>query len=137
MGSNRLSWIDDAWLWVKRLALQWAIWGFVLSTILSFSVVAVQLGADALNWLKTGTWGNARTIADVWPAMADYVAALKWVGVQRIGLWIIAKSVVWAYLAFGVVSFVICGFFVEVHDSFEQRWRWRRSAPRHHMSNEN
>jgi hypothetical protein len=119
--------IDDMWLGVKRLAAKAAIWAFALSTILAVGVVAIQFGADALNRLQTGTWGSAKTVAEVWPSMADSVAAIKWVGVQRIGLWVIAQSVVWAYLALGMVCFAICGFFMEVHDSLEQRSRWRHS----------
>ena len=85
------------------------------------SLVAVQLGEEALNWLKTGIWGSANTIAEVWPATADYVAGIEWAGVQHICMWVIVPSVIWAYIAFGVICFVICGLFVEVHDSLEQR----------------
>jgi hypothetical protein len=62
--------IDVAWLWAKRLAIKCAISGFALAAIFSFGVVAVQLGAEALNWLRTGIRGSAKTIAEVWPATA-------------------------------------------------------------------
>ena len=138
MRGHSLRWnINDTWLWVKRFAAKCAIFVFGLAAILAFGVVAVQFGADTLNWLKTGTWGSVKTIGGVWPAMAHFVAAIEWVGVQRIGLWVMAQSVVWAYLALGFICFVICGFYMEVHDSLEQRLRWRHSLEvRRQMSND-
>jgi hypothetical protein len=56
-----------------------------------------------------------------WPASANYVATITWVGVERIGLWAISQSVFWGYLALGAICFAICIFFEDVHDALEQR----------------
>jgi hypothetical protein len=105
---NPLRWnIGDTWLGIKRPAAKCTKLVFALAALLSFGVVAVQFGADALSWLKTGTWGSAKTIAEVWPAIANFVAGIEWIGVKRIGLWVIARSVVWAYIALGLVCFTI------------------------------
>jgi hypothetical protein len=72
---NSLRWnIGDTWLGIKRLAVKCAKLVFALDALLSFGVVAVQFGADALSWLKTGTWGTDKTIAEVWPTIANFVA---------------------------------------------------------------
>lgn len=118
--------VRETWVAVKRLAAKCAIVVFGLSAILWFAVAAVQLGAEALSW-KAGTWGSAKTIAVVWPAIAGYVDAIELGDIQRIGLWLMVQPVMWAYLALSFVFFAICGIFMELHDSSEQRRRWRHS----------
>ena len=126
MHRNPMRKIDDMLLAVKRLAATCAIVIFGLSAILGFGIALVQFAAEVLSWTKTGTWG-AKTVADMWPFIAGCIAAIEWGSLQRIGLWVIAQSVVWAYLGLGVLCFVICGVFMEVYDSLEQRQRWRHS----------
>jgi hypothetical protein len=120
---NPLRWdIDAAWLALKRLAAKSLMIIFGLAALLSFGAVAVQFGAEGINWLKTGTWESAKTIADTWPNTANSVAGIKWIGLQRIGLWVIAQSVLWAYVALGVTCFTISTFFSEIEDNLQQRW---------------
>ena len=86
MASSPLRWrVDLVWLWLKRAAARGAVWTFAMLMLLSFGVVAVQLGAGSLHWLKTGAWQSARTIAEAFPGTADYVAEMEWVGLQHIG----------------------------------------------------
>lgn len=119
--------IADTLLAAKRLAAKCAIVVFGLSAILGFVVALAQFVAQVLISTKMGTLDGAKTVADAWPLIASYVAAMEWGSLQRIGLWVIAQSVVWTCLGFGVLCFTICGLFMEVYDSLEQRQRWRHS----------
>jgi hypothetical protein len=127
MQRNATRKIDYTLLAVKRLAATFAIVVFGLSAILGFGVALVEFVAEALNSTKAGTLGGPKTVADMWPFISAYVAAIEWGSLQRIGLWVITQSVVWAYLGLGVLCFAICGLFMEVYDSLEQRHRWRLS----------
>jgi hypothetical protein len=117
--------IDKAWLWVKRLAAKCALLVFGLGAIFGFGVVAVELGLEGLDWLKTGNWQSAKPIAEAWPALADFAARIEWIGARRVGLWMTAQPVTWAYLAFGLTCFVIYGLFLEVRDRLDKRWHER------------
>jgi len=114
--------IDDTLLAVKRLAAKCAIVVFGLWAILGFVVALAHFVAQA------GTLDGTKTVADAWPLIASYVVAMEWGSLQRIGLWVIAQSVVWTCLGFGVLCLTICGLFMEVYDSLEQRQRWRQSV---------
>lgn len=124
MASSPSGWrFDLAWLWLKRTAARGAVFTFAILTILCFGVVAVQLGAGALHWLKVGTWQSAKTIAEAFPGTADYVASMGWVGLQRIGIWVIAQSMIWAYVVFGIVFFIVCGYLMEVDENLQAEWQ--------------
>jgi len=125
--------IDDTLLAAKRLAAKCAIVVVGLSAILGFVVALAQFVAQVLISTNMGTLDGAKTVADTWPLIASHVAAMEWGSLQRIGLWVIAQSVGWTCLGFGVLCFTICGLFMEVYDSLEQRQRWRHSMQHHRL----
>ena len=94
----------------------------------------VRLARPAsINWLRTGTWGlwGSRTIAETWPAITDSIATTNWIGVQRIGLWVIEQPIIWVVLFLGLAlclaSLSICGFVSDLLPDLEARWQKRQS----------
>jgi hypothetical protein len=122
-GNRLLRSTDRAWLWSKRAAARCALFVFGLGALLGFGLVAVNLGLEALAWLKTGTWKSARPIAEAWPITAEYATRIEWIGLRRTCLWTTAQSVTWAYLAFGLLCFLIYGVFIEIRDRLDRRWQ--------------
>lgn len=112
---------SEAELAAKSFLAKWVSLGFALTALLSFGVVAVQLGTQAIGWLKTGAWQNSKTIAEAFPDIASYVASIQWVGVYHMAAWVIGVSVLWFYVALGVVFFAIFGLMIEVHEDLERR----------------
>ena len=119
--------IDVTWLWLKRFAANCGSYVLGFAMILVFGVAAIQIGADALHWLKEGTWGTGRTIAEVWPSAAGYVTAIEWVGIQRMAAWVVGQEMTWAYVALGLVCLWVFMFLSEVREYLDAEWEGRHS----------
>jgi hypothetical protein len=118
--------LDELWLGIKILAAQWTALAFALAAVVAFGIVALDLGAEGLRWLRAGSWTNSKTIAEAFPVSAEIVAGLKWLGIRRAAVWAISHSVLWLYAALGVACFVICGIFLEIGDRLQARRRYRQ-----------
>ena len=121
--------LEDLWLGAKIAAAKWVAAIFALAAILAFGVVAFKLGGNALDWLKSGIFTpDSETIAEAFPATADMLRGLNWMSAQRACQWAINQSVLWGYVALGVLCLVICGLFLELADRLHARRRFVRPA---------
>jgi hypothetical protein len=110
---------DDNWRWFSRVAAYFAAYAFGSVAILAFGMAVFQIGANALHWFNTGTWGSTEIIAEAWPSAAAYVKTIDWIRMRDIGLRMIAQSVSFAYLALGVICLLICSLFMQLSERLE------------------
>jgi hypothetical protein len=126
---NRLRWnIDGVWLWIKRTLVKLVIFVFGAVAVIALGHVAFKVGSNYLNWLKTGAWETRATIAEAWPSATAYVASIEWVGVQRMGAWVLERPVLLLYVGIGVVCLMICIFLQQVQEDLEWEAETRRNA---------
>jgi hypothetical protein len=91
-------------------------------------MAVLEIGAEALHWLKTGTWQGIETIRETWPSAAAYVKTTEWIFMKDIGLWVIAKSVSFAYLGLGDCVSSDLLFFMQLCERMETATRIRHRS---------